>query len=206
MSQQINLIDPSLRVVRDWVGARNIIAGGVAIALLVGGHWAYEQMTLSRLLKAAAAAAPAVDPVAGAGDPQLQEAQRGIERGERLMHAVAGLTDLPRDNAQRVRSLIAAMPDSLWLQELEFSGERGVRIVGGATDAATLTSFAQRLGSLPAFKGTPLHVFRIDPRAAPQRAAAAAPDTPSAADQRLPHYAFALSTFEGDVPVAETKP
>ena len=26
------MIDPSLRVVRDWVGARNIIAGGVALA------------------------------------------------------------------------------------------------------------------------------------------------------------------------------
>jgi len=205
-AQQINLIDPSLRVVRDWVGARNILAGGVAMALVVGGHWAYEQTMLSRLLKAAAVAAPDADAAAKAAgnDSPLQEAQRGIERGERLVQAVAGLTDLPHDNAKRLRSLISAMPDSLWLQELELSGERGLRIAGGAIDAAALTTFAQRLSSLPAFKGTPLQVFKVDPRAAPEPSGAA--DAPPAGDQRLPHYGFVLSTFDGEGAAAAARP
>ena len=201
-AQQINFIDPSLRVVRDWLGGRNIIAASVAMGVVVGGHWAYEQTMLSRLLKNAVAAAPVADPagnaVTGPDESQLQEAQRNIARGERLMQAVAGLTDLPHDNARRLRSLISAMPDSLWLQELEFNGERGFRIAGGATDASSLTTFAQRLGALPAFHGTPLQIFKIDPRAAPERADAASTDTPPAIDERAPHYAFVLSSFDAD--------
>ena len=88
------------------------------------------------------------------------------------------------------------MPDTLWLQELEFNGERGLRIAGGATDAAALTTFAQRLGALPAFHGTPLQVFKIDPRAAPERTDTSSADAAPAIDERLPHYAFVLSSFD----------
>ena len=200
--QQINLIDPSLRVVRDWLGGRSIVAAGLVLGLSVGGHWAYEQATLSHLLKVAAAAPPPADAGTSAGtspiELQLQDAQRSLAGGERLLQAVAGLTDLPRDNARRLRSLISAMPDTLWLQELELNGERGLRIAGGATDAAALTTFAQRLGALPAFHGTPLQVFKIDPRAAPERKDAASADAAPDIDARLPHYAFVLSSFDAE--------
>lgn len=201
MIQQINLIDPSLRVVRDWLAGRVIAGTGLALTLVVGAHWGYEQTTLTRLLSSAATTT-APDAAAGAApasaeDIQLREAQQAIAGSERLMQAVAGLTDLPHDNAQRLRSVIGAMPDTLWLQEVEFDGERGLRIAGGATDAAALTAFAQRLGALPAFRGAPLQVFKVDPRAAPERPDAA---DAAAADERAPHYAFVLSTSDSEAP------
>jgi hypothetical protein len=202
MIQQINLIDPSLRVVRDWLAGRVIAGTGLALAVVVGAHWACEQTTLTRLLSSAGAAPPSAEAAASAAaaspeDIQLRDAQRAIAGSERLMQAVAGLTDLPHDNAQRLRSVIAAMPETLWLQEVEFDGERGLRIAGGATDAAALTAFAQRLGALPAFRGVPLQVFKVDPRAAPARPDAA--DAP-ALDERAPHYAFVLSTSDMEAP------
>ncbi|GEM_PF-2058778 len=196
-AQQINLIDPALRVKRDWLAGRTIAGVAAALGLAVGAHGVLEQTRLSRLLASTSTAAPepAASAEPSATETELREARREIARGERLLQAVAGLTDLPHDNARRLRNLIGAMPDTLWLQELEFSGERGVRIAGGATNVAALASFAQRLGAQPSFQGAPLHVFKVDPRAAPARpdAEAAAP-----ADEHAAHYAFVLSTFDAE--------
>lgn len=197
MSQQINLIDPSLRVKRDWLAARGIAAGAAALVLAVGGHWAYERTLFNRALFAngAAPAAPQADPAAA--DTPLREVQRAVARGERLMQALAGLTGLPRDNAQRLRALIGAMPAKLWLQEVEFSGDRGLRVVGGSTDAASLADFAQRLGALQAFQGTPLHLFKVEPRSlspAGQTADADAQGPQTATGV----YAFILSTQDAE--------
>ncbi len=203
MSQQINLIDPSLQVKRDWLAARGIAAAAAALALAVGGHWAYEQTLFNRALSASGAApsAPAAD---ASAETPLREVQRAVARGERLMQALAGLTGLPKDNAQRLRALIGAMPAKLWLQEVEFSGDRGLRVVGGSTDAASLADFAQRLGALPAFQGTPLHLFKVEPRSLSPAGQGAGndgqdPQVP-ARDPGAPTgvYAFILSTQEAE--------
>lgn len=197
--QQINLIDLSLRTKRDWFTGRGIAAVTAGLATLVVAHGAFESTMLARSLVVASAAAPVAnapaDGAPSADDAQMLDNQRLVARGERLMQAVSALSDLPHDNAPRLRALVSVMPESLWLQEVEFSGERGVRVAGGATDAAALARFAQRLGALPAFHGLPLLVFKVDPREAPRRQDT---DASLAVDVRPAHYSFVLSTFDTD--------
>lgn len=196
--QQINLIDLSLRTKRDWFTGRGIAAVTAGLAALVGAHAAFESTMLARVLAASIAAAPVAEaPADGApaDEAQMLDSQRLVARGERLMQAVSALSDLPRGNAPRLRALVSVMPESLWLQEVEFNGERGVRIAGGATDAAALARFTERLGALPAFHGLPLLVFKVDPREAPQHQDG---NASPAVDVRPAHYSFVLSTFDTD--------
>lgn len=201
--QQINLIDLSLRATRDWFNGRSIAALTVAFATLVGAHASFEAAMLSRAVAASIPAVPTEDGAANATpveDAQMLDDRRLVSRGERLMQAVSTLSDLPHDNAQRLRAIISALPETLWLQEVEFSGERGVRVSGGAIDATALSIFAKRLGALPSFRRLPLRIFKVEPREAPQRQdpITTASDTTPPVGERPAHYSFVLSTFDTD--------
>jgi Tfp pilus assembly protein PilN len=202
MTQQINLVEPSLRPQRQWCSGRDMLVAGAALAVAVLGHYVWEQQALARVLAAAAAPVPAVvDAPAGvppdAAQALLLEHQARVRRDEALLQTLAGLNDLPRQNAQRLQSLIAVLPPDMWLQEVQFSGARGVRIAGGALSAAALTAYTRRLGEQPAFHGLPLHVVAVDPR----ETQAAGGDAGAEAGPRtgLPaHYGFVLSSVDAE--------
>lgn len=192
MTQQINLLEPSLRPTRPWCRGRDLLLAGGALAAAVLLHHQFERLALARVL-AASGPAPSEEPLA-AVDAELQERQAGVQRDEALLKTVAGLIDLPRDNAQRLRVLIAALPPHAWLKEVEFSGARGVRIAGGALDALSVAEFSHRLGQQPAFKGLPMQVFEIDARAAAAGATDASAETPQ---NRMPTFQnFVFSSLD----------
>jgi hypothetical protein len=203
MTQQINLLEPSLLPKREWCTGRVIVAVAGVLAVAVGAHYMHESAGIKRALAAgspapsdAAASAENSDPI----EAQLRDGQSRLARGEMLMKAVAGLTDLPRDNARRLQALIAAMPDTVWLQEVEFSGERAVRIVGGATQSAALAGFSQSLGATKEFEALPLHVYALAPRdteppAQPQPGDDAKEER---APAPAPQYRFVLSSVDAE--------
>jgi hypothetical protein len=145
MTQQINLLEPSLRPRRQWCSGRDMLVAGAVLAVAVLGHYVWEQQALARVLAAASAPVPAaVDAPAGvppdAAQALLLERQARVRRDEALLQTLAGLNDLPRHNAQRLQGLMAVLPQDMWLQEVQFSGARGVRIAGGALNAAALAA------------------------------------------------------------------
>lgn len=193
MTQQINLLDPSLLPARDWCDGRFVL--GLALLLSLGStaHLAYETHALERFL--AHAGSDAQDNAtadASMTDAALAELQARVAANENLLQAVGTFAELPRGNAARLRDLIKAMPETLWLQEVEFSVERGVRIAGNALDAGALARFADRLGTQPAFQGLPLHLFALQPDVAD--ATAGASDTVPASTPPA-HYGFLLSSI-----------
>jgi hypothetical protein len=204
MTQQINLYDASLRPVHDWATAPRILATAGLLALLAMGHVSWERHALARAIADAPPAAPEVLPDA-AIEADITAANARIERDERLLQAMSGLTDLPPDNAERLQSLFAAMPATLWLDSVEFSGRQGVRIAGGATDSAALADYAQRLAAQPAFRELALQLFSLGPLTL-HYAAVSDESTPIAAPK--PAHGFVLSSLpaEATAPAAEAKP
>ena len=196
MTQQINLLDPALLPQRDWCNGKFIVGIGVTLTLGTLGHLAYEKSTLHSLLASTGAAphptaAPTSDPL----DAQLAELGASIATNERLLQAVGSFAELPQNNAARLRALFAALPDTLWLHEVEFGVERGVRIAGSALDANALARFAARLGALPAFHGLPLHVFALKPgERADAGSAVGSNGTAPVAEPA--HYGFLLSSVD----------
>jgi len=207
-AQQINLFDATLLPPRDWCTGRNILVCGALLASGMTAHGAYESIAMNRVL-AAGSSAPADTgatdtqlPVAAEGiDATLLEAEHQLANDRSLLDAVAGLTDLPQDTAQRLQALIAAMPHSVWLREVEFTGTRGVRIAGGALDAAALAGFTQRLGQATALAGLPLQVYAFEPLEGLDTPAAAT--QPAGAQMPTPTpYGFVLSSVQAGAQTA----
>jgi hypothetical protein len=197
MTQQINLLDRALLPVREWCSAKLILGLGALLVLGSAAQLAYEQFALKSLL----ATEPAAATDAGIAahhplDAPLAELQARVAANERLLLAVGSFIDLPRDNAARLRSLIATMPGSLWLNEVEFNIDRGVRVAGGALDPQALAGFSGRLGAEPAFRGLPLHVFALQP--GEHEVASVEADVASGAPPTPPHYGFVLSSIDAE--------
>ncbi|HEY6353573.1 MAG TPA: PilN domain-containing protein [Burkholderiaceae bacterium] len=192
MTQQINLIDGALLPAREWCDGRLLLCITASLLLGLAGLHAHERHQLARVVEAESARAGEPEPsTTRVDDASLISLQAQIAADERLLKALSGMTDLPRDNAPRLRQLFAAMPDSLWLREIEFSAEHAVRIAGGATQAEALAGFSNRLGQLPAFRALPLHVFVVKPR---DRTAVAGSDETTTSG--APDYAFVLSSVD----------
>jgi MSHA biogenesis protein MshI len=200
MTQQINLLEPSLLPQREWFTGRTIVITLTLATAALAAHWWAEHSAMRQLLASSSTAPEAADPSASAPldevGQQLAQHQSRLARNELLMQAVAGLTDLPRNNAQRLRELVAALPETAWLQGVEFVGERGVRIVGGSTRAETLAGLAQRLNEIPAYRGVPLQVYALaqnEPEARSAEPAGSAPRAPAPL-----HYGFVLSSVSNE--------
>lgn len=162
MKYQLNLIDPSL----SPVAARPplpVLLGAVLVAVLAcAAHVAYERQQL-----AVALARPNADLVAGeagevAPDPVYDTRLRKIERDEALRDGLARATDLPSGSSHMLGQVVAVLPGSLWLTEIELSGKQGVRIAGGALDSAELAQFAARLSEVSALRGLALGSMQIE--------------------------------------------
>lgn len=170
MTQQINLLDPALLPAHDWCNGRFIVGLGAVLALATLGQWHYEKRALAALV---AASTPEEEPEVSTAtiDAEIAALTAQLAGGQALLQVAGGLTELPHDSAARVRSLISAMPQNLWLDEVEFGVNKRVRISGGVGDAAGLATFSQRLGTSTAYSGLPLRVVALEPNdgEAPQR-------------------------------------
>jgi hypothetical protein len=197
MTQQINLLEPSLLPKRDWFNGKNIVVGVAAAVALLSAHWAFEAVSMKRVMALATPAPGAADPAAPLVsvdelDRELSEGQSRLTRGELLMQAVASLTDLPTDNAARMMWVVNALPETAWLSEVEFTGRRGVRIVGGALAANDLAGFSNRLGANPAFRDVPVQTFLL--RAQGDDAQAQGQPMSPDGGVPVPHYGFIVSS------------
>ena len=140
MTSQINLVDASLLPKRALIDGR-AAAAIVGVALLgVAIHGGME----SAQLRSALAANPALATTTSAADAasapvgglaaQTQQLQRNLA----LRDALAQAHSLPDDSARVLQQVMAALPDTLWLTEIDLRGNQSIRIAGGALDASAL--------------------------------------------------------------------
>lgn len=189
MRQHLNLIDPALLPVTAWPSVPGLLGLLALVGALVLGHYGWERSRLAQaLLQAAGAPAGTPEPVVP--DPVRQALQHQVERDELLRDGLARASDLPADSVGQLRRVAAALPDTLWLIDVELSGRSGLRIAGGALDVAALTTYAARLGQIDSLKGRPLQTLTLEPQrpVAGTEAEGAAPAT------LPPHHFFVLAS------------
>ena len=163
MTQQINLLDPALLPQRDWCNGRFILGLAAALLVVVGGQWGYERQAMAALL-ATSMPSTAAQADTAALDSEIAELHGQLAGSEALLRSAGGLAELPTGSAARVQALIDAMPQNLWLDEVEFGVNQRVRISGGVGDAAGLAAFSKRLGEATAYSGLPLRVVALEPQ------------------------------------------
>ncbi len=190
MTQQINLIDPLLLPPTRRLTARRVVAAWAAGALLVLSHLAWERNALRQALvadTADAGEAPATpDLTLAAGDAGLQ---RRITQREALRRMLQRSGPAMPNGAALLSQVMAALPESMWLTQIDIAGAQSIRIAGGATDPAALANFADRLARIPALRGVPIEAIRIEP----QEAAA---DNDANAAAHVAHHRFVLGSAQ----------
>lgn len=192
MTQQINLIDASALGGRDPLSGLNIVVTLGLAALVMVAHYSYEQWRWQRVTAATTEAevqAQASSTAATQASDQLAQLQAQITADDQLRQAEAALLDPPKDCAVRLQALVAAMPASLWLRQVEFAGARNVRIAGSSLRSADVSDYAQALGSKPAFSGLPVRVLTLDRREVVEEAV-------ETADGNQPPVKWAAYDFE----------
>jgi len=203
MRQQINLIDPTLLPKVERFSSKTMLLLVAVATAVLGVHYAYERWQLNKTMASAkaqessTAQANPEEPVTT--DPVIDGRRRAIVRDESLRDGLAKLTDLPIDNATLLASVIAALPNNLWLKEVDFISKGGLRIVGGAMSPVALADYADKLAHVPALSGLPVQVVTVEPEAAVvTQVSASGPDAdaPELHDKILvpPHFTFVLAT------------
>jgi len=199
MTQQINLIDKTAQIGRDLLSALNVaVALGVAVLALVG-HYSVEQWQWQRVSAASAQAESAQQASSEAAQQmgeQLAKLQAQIAADDRLRQAEQALLDPPQACEERLKAMVAVLPSSLWLREVEFVGQRQVRIAGSSLRSADVAALAQSLGSLEAFGGLPVRVLSLVRREVKPEIGNGGDD---AGEQRTPAWAafdFELSSID----------
>jgi Tfp pilus assembly protein PilN len=169
MRPQINLIDPTLLPKVERFSSRTVALVTLVATTALGIHYSYERLQLSKtmaLAKAQEGEHPEANtPDAPLADAALEARKRTITREEALRDGLAKLTDLPTDNSKMLSSVIAALPASLWLKEVDFVAKGGIRIVGGAVDPSALAEYSDSLSKVAAMHGLPVQVVTLEPQA-----------------------------------------
>ena len=161
MPQQINLIDISLRPVRQKLPPAALLATVAVASLLLTAHFAWEKWALAREL------AQAVAPVAAAelahdGAAQNQRLARLAQR-EALRDLMRLQLSVAEGSATLIGDIIQAMPEDMWLTELEVGASGTLRLGGSSADSASFSRFTSRLEQIAALKSLPLHTVRLEP-------------------------------------------
>ncbi|MDP1693095.1 MAG: PilN domain-containing protein [Burkholderiaceae bacterium] len=160
--QHINLADARLLPPRPALSGALLLALLLAATLGVALHGGIEQRRLARALAAGAEPLPATDasepPGAAGAAPELQQR---IAKRRALLDSLDAAQALLPDAAGSLERLLAALPETLWLTEVELHGAQGLRITGGTLDVAALGTFAERLAQVPALRGMPIETLRL---------------------------------------------
>ena len=206
MTQQINLIDQTLRQGRDWANGVMVLGVLATATALVAGHFVYERLGWQKATAEAAqadaareASAAIVQQVAS----QLDQVQAQLAADDQMRRAAAAMVDPPQNCVQRFEQLIAAMPATMWLEDVEFYGARGVHLVANSLHTADLARYADTLSSAKAFSGLPVEILSIERK---EFADSDAPDVSAVKPKLAPYYAFELAGTENIEPAAGGTP
>lgn len=166
--QQFNLIDP--RLLPPPLILSGVRLAAVALLVVVGlaVHTGQERHRLSRTLAQVSTPPAAVEVAAEGADGSPSEAgeaalQATIRQRRALRDLIAKADDRPADGASMMRSVIAALPPTVWLTEVDLRGRQGLRIAGGTLDPVSLRSLAERLSQIDALRGVAVETLRIEP-------------------------------------------
>ena len=210
MTSQINLVDASLLPKPALIDGR-AAAAIVGVALLgVAIHGGMESAQLRSALAANPALAtttPAADDASAPARGLAAQAQQ-LQRSLALRDALAQSHSLPGDSARLLQQVMAALPDSLWLTEIDLRGNQSIRIAGGAMDASALAGFSASLARIDALKGTPVLVLQLEPQVRADGASVddssdASASSSSAAPMRRARQPYTFALASGDASAAE---
>ena len=185
--QNVNLLDRRLIPAEPLVRSATALAAFGVVLLGVLAHAGVERWISRSTLHAAQA--PVAEPAAAAPAevPASTAALRArLAEREALLHALRRETQMPVAPEQTLRAVVAALPETMWLSEVELSGARDLRISGGTLDPQALTEFARRLAAASALRGLGLQTVRLEP----QTVVATQPDAPTPA----PTHSFVLAS------------
>ena len=161
--QQFNLFDRSLLPPPpDWLmrGALALVGIGLLAAAL---HGAYERRALAQLMAAPGSESEATPE---AEDAELRELTDRVARRSALRQSYRRSGGGLEHVGDTLAGIAAALPEDMWLKEVELGAERSLRVSGQVLQAASLQVFAARLQQAPGVKGVPLHslaVERVEP-------------------------------------------
>lgn len=208
-TQQVNLVDPSLLRVPERLG-RNTLLTVLALGVVaVSVHWSVERYEFGRQLSRLTPSTPPVVAAETTGvevmPAHLLSMQERIIRGETLRSALAQGGDLPDNAGAILNAVILALPDTMWLTELQVLGDKSVVISGGTLERPALATFSQQLEANPTLTGTPITIVQLEPRSRQQVAPPSAgdalsyggepqSDTTADAAKAPAYFAFTLAT------------
>ena len=177
MAQQVNLIDISLRPARQNLPPDALLAAVAVAGLLLTTHFAWEKWALARELAQAVAPVVAAE-AAPDGAAQSQRAARLAQR-EALRDLMRLQVSVAEGSATLMGDIIRAMPEDMWLTELEVGASATLRLSGASADSASFSRFTSRLENIAALKSLPLHTVRLEPLVPEDTAAAQDQTTPT---------------------------
>lgn len=210
MSQEINLLNPSLRRKRDWLAFDGVAAMAGLAALVVGFGHAYVRIDAADAQARRAKLSGEVTAV----QAEVQSAQTALAarkrdaaleqevkrlggevglRKETLRRAMESTADGSVSVAEVMRGFSRHVVDGVWLTGFSVLPE-GLEIRGRLLDSALLPVYIRRLNAEPAFRGR--RFAALDMRAgmdvAPAAAASPAGAAPSAQSAAPAFVEFAL--------------
>lgn len=203
MSQQINLLDPSLRPRRDWLRFNIVAPAALSCMMLVAVASVLlrtEQRGLqiqeaagSAQLKATQERVQAIAKSIGqqASDPRLVAESEMIASGINQRLEVLDLLEKGRDPGLRfseaLRGLARQSMDGLWLTAFATGGDN-LEIHGRMLDPALLSIYIRHLNAEPAFQGRRFDALDVQEAAPPQPQQVSTGDV-NKLEKRLPRYA-----------------
>jgi hypothetical protein len=161
--QHINLADARLLPPQPLVRGAALLALVGAAWVAAIGHGAVERQRLAAAVRADVAPADGSAPAPSlTDDAALAELRLRVAKGRALLDAADHAADALPNAAGILEQLLAAVPETMWLTELDLHGARGLRIAGAVLDAAALGPFADRLKQVPTLRGAPVETVRVD--------------------------------------------
>lgn len=204
MTQQINLIDDTLRQGRDWANGVTVLSVLILAALAAAGHGGYEQwqwqqatVRVAQADAAREASGAAMQQVAA----QVAQLQAQIAADDQMRRAAAAMVDPPQNCVARFEQLVGALAPSMWMQSVEFSGARGVHMVVNGLRQSDLARYADGLSSAQAFSGLPIEILSIERK---ELAETTQDEGSEAKTKSLPYYTFELAGSDNIAPVGGT--
>jgi hypothetical protein len=94
---------------------------------------------------------------------ELITLRQQLAQSEALAAALRGEPAMPQAPATTLAQIVAALPQTMWLTEIDLSGARDLHIAGGTLEPQALTAFAQRLAESHTLRGVGLQTLRLEP-------------------------------------------
>ena len=227
MSQQINLLNPTLRPPRDWLTATPLAIACCAWLLLIAAGYAFVTLRTDRIAREAAVQTAqmqalqtnllALAKTVSARKPSAQLAAdlAGVREQLRGRQAIMAILDRgalgnTRGFADYLRGFARQVPSGLWLTGFTIgAGGSEMEIRGRMLDPATLPEYIRRLNSEPVFQGrsfAALNIRRPEGNSAAKGAAVSSVGSPAAPSSYVDFILTQSAPAKDSAAVAEKMP